>query len=84
VSRAIHVRSQLIYAPCKQVLIDAQGFIDGIGPMASLPPFFARLGVEVLRTKPLREMANQMSYYNKEKYATQDALLIGRLHTHSE
>ena len=29
---------------------------------------------------PLRSSANQMSYFNKEKFATDDALNIGRVH----
>lgn len=68
-------------AVSKIVLIDAQGFIDGIGPMASLPRPFAMLGVSVLRTVPLRQAANKMAYFNKELHATDDALKIGRLHT---
>lgn len=32
----------------KLVLIDAQGFIDGSGPGASLPPPLAKLGISVL------------------------------------
>ncbi|PSC68832.1 hypothetical protein C2E20_7602 [Micractinium conductrix] len=64
------------------VLIDAQGFIDGIGPMASMPRFLSQLGVRVLRTVPLRQMANKMAYFDKERYATDDAMRIGRLHTH--
>lgn len=64
------------------VLVDAQGFIDGIGPMSSMPRFLSTLGVQVLKSVPLRQMANKMAYYNKEKYATDDAMRIGRLHTH--
>lgn len=64
------------------MLIDAQGFIDGIGPMAKLPRFFATLGVSVLKTEGLRMAANKMAYFNKEKFATNDAMKIGRLHTH--
>lgn len=33
------------------VLIDAQGFIDGSGPGASLPGPLARLGISVLGSK---------------------------------
>lgn len=64
------------------VLIDAQGFIDGIGPLASMPRFLSVLGVKVLRSVPLRQMANQMAYHDKARYATDDAMRIGRLHTH--
>jgi hypothetical protein len=37
-----------------------QGFIDGIGPMASMPRFLSVLGVKVLRSVPLRQMASQV------------------------
>ncbi len=37
-----------------------QGFIDGIGPLASMPRFLSVLGVQVLRSVPLRQMANQV------------------------
>jgi hypothetical protein len=62
------------------ILIDAQGFVDGVGPMALLPKPLAKIGVGVLRSIPLRNMANQMSYYDKETFATEDAQVIGRLH----
>lgn len=66
----------------KLVLVDAQGFIDGIGPMSSMPRFLSIIGVQVLKSVGLRQMANKMAYFNKEKYATDDAMRIGRLHTH--
>lgn len=62
------------------ILIDAQGFVDGVGPMAMLPTPLAKLGVGVLRSIPLRNSANQMSYYDKETFATEEAQVIGRLH----
>ena len=62
------------------VLIDAQGFVDGVGPMAKLPTPLAKLGVGVLKSIPLRNMANQMSYYDKTTFATEEAQVIGRLH----
>jgi pimeloyl-ACP methyl ester carboxylesterase len=62
------------------VLIDAQGFVDGVGPMASLPTPLAKLGIQVLKSLPLRNSANQMSYFDRESFATDDALKIGRLH----
>jgi len=62
------------------VFIDAQGFTDGVGPMAFLPKFLAEAGVNVLKSEPLRSSANQMSYYDTETYATDDALKVGRLH----
>ncbi|KAI2497686.1 Serine aminopeptidase [Fragilaria crotonensis] len=62
------------------ILIDAQGFVDGIGPMASMPTPLASLGVQVLKSVPLRSSANQMSYFDKASFATNDAVRIGRLH----
>jgi len=62
------------------VLIDAQGFVDGVGPMQFLPKPLAKLGVGVLKSIPLRNSANQISYYDKEAYATEEAQIIGRLH----
>ena len=55
------------------MLVDAQGFIDGIGPMASMPDWAARAGIQVLRSWPLRAMANNMSYHNPA-LATSDAV----------
>jgi pimeloyl-ACP methyl ester carboxylesterase len=63
------------------VLIDAQGFVDGVGPMSMLPPVLARWGVDLLQSVPLRSSANQMSYANKDVYATDEAVVVGRLHT---
>jgi len=65
------------------VLVDAQGFIDGIGPMSSMPRFLSEIGVQVLKSVALRQMANKMAYFDKAKYATDDAMRIGRLHTHA-
>lgn len=62
------------------VLIDAQGFTDGVGPMSTLPQFLAQAGVQVLKSIPLRSSANQMSYFDKETFATDEAVTIGRLH----
>eukprot|EP00903_Cladosiphon_okamuranus_P010652 g10072.t2 len=67
----------------KLVLIDAQGFIDGSGPGASLPGPLAKLGISVLGSKPLRSLANKMSYTDKS-LATDDAVRVGRLHTMCE
>jgi len=60
------------------VLIDAQGFIDGKGP-SDIPVPLARLGVNVLKSSPLRMFANLLAYRNKE-FATVDAMRVGRLH----
>jgi pimeloyl-ACP methyl ester carboxylesterase len=61
------------------VLIDAQGFIDGAGPMGGFPEPIARLGVKVLGAKGLRQVANKLSYFDKVRFATEDAMLVGRL-----
>ncbi|KAK9866926.1 hypothetical protein WJX84_006747 [Apatococcus fuscideae] len=63
------------------VLLNAQGFADGLGSMTLMPRFVASFGVQVLRTTWLRQMANKMAYYNKPKFATNEAMLAGRLHT---
>ncbi|GKY98472.1 hypothetical protein MPSEU_000804500 [Mayamaea pseudoterrestris] len=62
------------------ILLDAQGFVDGIGPMAMMPAPIAKLGVGVLKSVQLRSSANQMSYFDKEQYATDEAVVVGRLH----
>jgi pimeloyl-ACP methyl ester carboxylesterase len=62
------------------ILLDAQGFVDGIGPMAAMPTPIAKLGVQVLKSNPLRSSANQMSYYDKKTYATDEAVVVGRVH----
>ncbi|EIE21679.1 alpha/beta-hydrolase, partial [Coccomyxa subellipsoidea C-169] len=63
------------------VLSSPQVYVDGIGPMSSMPRVLSYLGVQVLKSVPLRNMANQMAYFDKERLATEDALRIGRLHT---
>lgn len=62
----------------KVVLIDAQGFIDGKGP-SDIPDIVAKFGVKVLKSEPLRMYANFIAYFDK-KFATKDAMQIGRLH----
>jgi pimeloyl-ACP methyl ester carboxylesterase len=62
----------------KVVLIDAQGFIDGKGP-SDIPDGLARFGVNILKSWPLRMYANTIAY-SDGKYATWDAMLVGRLH----
>jgi len=66
----------------KLILVDAQGFIDGVGPLSSLPRILAVLGVRVLRSIALRSFANNVAYVDKDKLATDDAMRVGRLHTH--
>eukprot|EP00195_Chlamydomonas_chlamydogama_P015082 CAMPEP_0202910112 /NCGR_PEP_ID=MMETSP1392-20130828/51141_1 /ASSEMBLY_ACC=CAM_ASM_000868 /TAXON_ID=225041 /ORGANISM="Chlamydomonas chlamydogama, Strain SAG 11-48b" /LENGTH=330 /DNA_ID=CAMNT_0049600105 /DNA_START=131 /DNA_END=1123 /DNA_ORIENTATION=- len=66
----------------KLVLVDAQAFIDGIGRMSQLPRWMAVAGVQLLKTEWLRQQANLVAYRDKERYATKDALRVGRLHTY--
>lgn len=64
----------------KMILMNPQGFIDGapeVGPLGGI-------GIKVLGSWPLRWMANQMGYFDKESYATDDAVRIGRLHVDVE
>jgi len=62
----------------KVVLIDAQGFIDGKGP-SDIADNLAIFGVNVLKSWPLRMLANLLSYKDL-KFATFDAMRCGRLH----
>ena len=64
-------------------LIDAQGFVDGIDPVAArLPSSFTRFGVEkILKARWLRNVANQASYFDSKTFSTEDALNCGALHT---
>jgi hypothetical protein len=48
------------------------------GPGAALPNFAAKAGIKVLGSKPLRSLANQIAYYDKKQFATEDAMRIGR------
>ena len=49
--------------------------------MGQLPENLARLGIKVLHSKPLRRLGNLVSYADLPLYATEDAMLVGRLHT---
>ena len=46
-----------------------------------MPERFARGGIRVLGSWPLRSLANQIAYYDKETCATDDAIRVGLLHT---
>lgn len=45
----------------------------------SIPWPLDTLGIQVLRLKYLRRLANKQSYFDVEKFATEDAMLVGRL-----
>ena len=48
--------------------------------MGMLPTPIAKAGVDILKTRWLRSGANKMAYFD-QKYATDDAQNVGRLHT---
>ena len=60
------------------VIVDGQVFERAPALQGPL----AWLGVSVLRSVWLRNIANQVAYADKARYATQDAMRVGRLHTH--
>jgi len=63
----------------KLVLVDAQGYIDGAA-MTGQPEFLQKLGVQLLKSKPLRMFANKIAYNDPDNFGTEDAMRIGRLH----
>ncbi|GAB4817877.1 hypothetical protein N2152v2_004923 [Parachlorella kessleri] len=65
----------------KLVLAAPQGFIDGLGVLPKLPRYLQEVGVKVLQSDWLRDMANQMAYHDKPRLATVEARRIGQLHT---
>ena len=70
-------------AVAKLVLVDPQAYTDGLGPLAAAPRWVAALGLAVLRSAPLRRAANRMAYHDVARLATEDAMRVGRLHTHA-
>ncbi|KAJ7549163.1 hypothetical protein O6H91_07G043000 [Diphasiastrum complanatum] len=64
----------------KLVLIDAQGYSEGLGHMANLPRILAYAGVAVLKNVLLRTYANRLIYSNISWRNLIDAMRIGRLH----
>ena len=66
-------------AVAKVVLVDAQAYAEGLGPLASAPRPLAALGVKLLRTEMLRRAANKMAYADAGAWATEDAMRVGRL-----
>jgi len=59
-------------------LLAPQVTIDGA---PTLPDLLAGLGVKLLKSYPLRWVANQMAYADTGAFATQKAIAVGRLHT---
>jgi pimeloyl-ACP methyl ester carboxylesterase len=64
-------------AVASTALIDPQGFIDGAPPV---PEPFARAGIQVLGSWPLRSLANRLAYHDRATFATDDAIRVGLLH----
>lgn len=64
-------------AVASAILVDPQGFIDGAPPV---PEPFARGGIRVLGSWPLRSLANQLAYADTDAFATDDAIRVGLLH----
>lgn len=63
------------------VLVDAQGYAEGVGGMADMPQWLAKAGVAVLKSVPLRMYAGALAYHDRS-LATTDAMRVGRLHCH--
>eukprot|EP00271_Cylindrocystis_brebissonii_P008835 TRINITY_DN23344_c0_g1_i1.p1 TRINITY_DN23344_c0_g1~~TRINITY_DN23344_c0_g1_i1.p1 ORF type:complete len:411 (+),score=47.53 TRINITY_DN23344_c0_g1_i1:336-1568(+) len=77
---AIHYALKHPDAVEKLVLIDPQGYTEGLGPIGALPRPLAYAGVSVLKSIWLRSSANNMAYSDPQ-LATMDAMRVGRLHT---
>ena len=63
------------------LLLDPQGFIDGAPPV---PAAFAKGGVELLRSWPLRSLGQKIAYEDGPRCDTDDAIRVGRLHCSRE
>lgn len=67
-------------AVSKLVLINAQGYAEGTGKMASFPRFLAYAGVSVLKNVLLRTYANVLIYHKIQWGSIVDQMNVGRLH----
>ncbi|CAI7750424.1 unnamed protein product [Closterium sp. NIES-54] len=65
--------------PAGLLLLDAQAFQEGVGPLAALPKFLAYAGVALLKSVQLRMSAIKMAFHDKT-LSTEDAMNVGRLH----
>jgi hypothetical protein len=65
------------------VLINSQGYIDGIGFGSKAPRFVSELGLRVLKSDQLRRAATKVGFHNKA-LATEDAFRAGRVHIFNE
>ncbi|KAL3680082.1 hypothetical protein R1sor_023038 [Riccia sorocarpa] len=64
----------------KLVLVDAQGFAEGVGNMATFPKFLAYAGIALLKSVPLRTYAFYLAFYKTTLNAMVDGMRVGRLH----
>ncbi len=55
------------------VALVGQGYIDGAA-MTGQPEFLQKLGVSVLKSKPLRMFANKIAYSDPDRFGTEDAM----------
>lgn len=58
------------------------GYIDGIGPASIAPRFVTSWGVKILGSYLLRRSATGLGFVDKQKFSTEDAVRIGRIHTY--
>jgi pimeloyl-ACP methyl ester carboxylesterase len=63
------------------IALDGQCFVDGVGPTP--PKLLLGLGVEVLRSRWLRTLANKISYKDVT-LGDEDAIEVGCMHTRRE
>ncbi|KAI5074508.1 hypothetical protein GOP47_0010469 [Adiantum capillus-veneris] len=67
-------------AVSKLVLVNAQGYAEGTGKMATFPKFLAYAAVSVLKSVLLRTYANTLIYHRIEWDRVIDQMKVGRLH----
>lgn len=66
------------------VLINSQGYIDGIGIGSKAPQWISKLGLGVLKSDPLRRAATKVGFHKKEEHGTEDAVRAGAIHTYND
>ncbi|CAM6098999.1 unnamed protein product [Calypogeia fissa] len=68
-------------AVTKLILIDAQGFSEGVGNLATFPKVLAYAGIALLKSVPLRSYANYLAFSKVTMAALFDGMRVGRFHT---
>ena len=66
------------------VLINSQGYIDGIGIGSKAPQWMSKLGLQVLKSNPLRQAATKAGFKDTDQHATEDAVRAGAIHTYND